>query len=74
MVSLQQIQTEYIKSYTDKTRKYFIENFLSTFDADRRKSVPFKLFPRQIEFLKSIVKLYELYAVDKRLTFKYYLI
>lgn len=66
MVSLQQIQTEYIKSYTDKTRKYFIENFLSTFDADRRKSVPFKLFPRQIEFLKSIVKYPNSIAIKHR--------
>lgn len=50
MVSLQQIQTEYIKSYTDKTRKYFIENFLSTFDADRRKSVPLNYFQDKLNF------------------------
>lgn len=52
MVSLQQIQTEYIKSYTDKTRKYFIENFLSTFDADRRKSVPLNYFQDKLNFKK----------------------
>lgn len=66
MISLQEIQKEYIKSYTDKTRKYFIENFLSTFNADKRKSVPFKLFPRQIEFLKSIVKYPNSIAIKHR--------
>lgn len=55
MISLQQIQTEYIKCFSDKTRKYFIENYLSTFDASVEKTVAFKLYPRQIEFLKSLV-------------------
>lgn len=45
---------EYYKCFSDKTRKYFIENFLSTFDADIRKDVPFVVFPRQNEFLKSL--------------------
>lgn len=47
-------EEEYYKCYVDKTRKYFIENFLSTFDADVRKDVPFNVFPRQYEFLKSL--------------------
>lgn len=46
---------EYIKCLKDKTRKYFIENYLSTFNADERKEVPFRLFPRQIAFLHSLV-------------------
>lgn len=45
---------EYIRCLRDKTRKYFIEHYLSTFNADERKEVPFKLFPRQIEFLRSL--------------------
>ena len=45
---------EYIKCYNDKTRKYFIEHYLSTFSADEGHEVPFKVFPRQYEFLKSI--------------------
>ena len=49
------LQIEYLKCLKDKTRKYFIENYLSTFNADERKEVPFKLFPRQIEFLHSLV-------------------
>lgn len=45
---------EYKKCYVDKTRKYFIENYLSTFSADVGREVPFKIFPRQYEFLKSL--------------------
>ena len=45
---------EYAKGYRDKTRRYFIEHYLSTFNADERKDVPFKVFPRQYEFLKSL--------------------
>lgn len=45
---------EYAKCYQDKTRKYFIEHYLSTFSADEGMEVPFKVFPRQHEFLKSI--------------------
>lgn len=47
---------EYIKCLTDKTRIYFIEHYLSTFNADERKEVPFKLFPRQKVYLNAIVK------------------
>ena len=46
---------EYIKCLTDKSRIYFIENYLSTFNADERKEVPFKLFPRQKVYLKTLV-------------------
>ena len=45
---------EYKKCFVDKTRQYFIEHYLSTFNATERKEVPFKLFPRQIELLKSL--------------------
>lgn len=45
---------EYIRCLRDKTRRYFIEHYLSTFNADERKEVPFRLFPRQIEFLHSL--------------------
>ena len=59
-------QEEFIKSLQDKTRKYFIEHFLSTFNADERKEVPFKLFPRQIELLKSFVNYSNTVAVKHR--------
>lgn len=45
---------EYVRCLKDKTRTYFIENYLYTFDATVRKEVPFKLFPRQKAFLKSL--------------------
>lgn len=47
------IKQEYIRCFQDKTRIYFIENYLSTFNAMERKEVPFKLFPRQKAYLKS---------------------
>lgn len=59
-------QEEYIKCYKDKTRKYFIENYLSTFDADDKKEVPFILFPRQIVFLKSLVENNNTIAIKPR--------
>lgn len=45
---------EFLRCATDKTRIYFIENYLSTFDADTRKEVVFKLFPKQKEFISSL--------------------
>ena len=48
-------KNEYIKCYQDKTRRYFIESYLSTFNADEGREVPFKVFPRQYEFLKSLI-------------------
>ena len=57
---------EYIKCYNDKTRIYFIENYLSTFNAMERKDVPFKLFPRQKVFLQSTVKYNNIVAIKHR--------
>ena len=57
---------EYIKCYNDKSRIYFIENYLSTFNAMERKDVPFKLFPRQKVFLKSAVEYNNLIAKKHR--------
>ena len=47
------IRDEYVKCFQDRSRIYFIENYLSTFNAMERKEVPFKLFPRQKEYLRS---------------------
>ena len=55
MMNMSQRQAEFFKCLNDRTRKYFIEHYLYTFNADERKEVPFKLFPRQIELLKSFV-------------------
>lgn len=50
------MQQEYINCAKDETRIYFIENYLSTFNADERKQVPFRLFPRQKVYLRSLVE------------------
>lgn len=56
MLDLQQIQEDYVKGYTDKTRIFFIEKYLSTFNAAKGRLTPFVLFPRQKVFLKSIAE------------------
>ena len=48
------MRDEYRKCFQDKTGRYFIEHYLSTFNADVVKETPFILFPRQIAFLKSL--------------------
>lgn len=60
------LKEEYIKCAKDKTRKYFIENYLPTYDADKRKEMPFILFPRQIEFTKSLVENSNTIAIKHR--------
>lgn len=57
---------EYLKCYRDKSRIYFIENYLSTFNAMERMDVPFKLFPRQKVYLQSTVKYNNLVAIKPR--------
>lgn len=57
---------EYLRCLNDKTRQYFIETYLSTFNADERKETPFILFPRQIELLKSFVNYSNSIAVKHR--------
>ena len=56
MLDYEQIATEYAKSYSDKSRIYFIEHYLSTMDAGAGKQVPFNLFPRQKVFLQSLAE------------------
>ena len=59
-------QSEYIKCYQDKTRIYFIENYLYTFNAMERSEVPFILFPRQKEYLRACVDYDEIISVKCR--------
>lgn len=56
MLDYEEIATQYAKSYADKTRIYFIEKYLSTFNASAGRLTPFKLFPRQKAFLKSLAE------------------
>lgn len=57
---------EYLRCYKDKSRKYFIENYLSTYDASERKEVPFTLFPRQIELIESFNKYNNIITIKPR--------
>ena len=41
------LANEFAKCYQDKSRIYMIQNYLKTFDATRKRDVPFLLFPRQ---------------------------
>ena len=59
-------QEEYLKCYQDKTRIYFIEHYLSTYNADDRKETPFILFPRQKEFLRSLAANQNTIAIKHR--------
>ena len=54
MTDFQEMAFDYVKSYSDKSRIYFIEKYLSTYDENKRKNVPLILFPKQKEFLHSI--------------------
>lgn len=51
MLTGKQILEEWQKCYLDKSRIYMIENYLTTFDATQRDTVPFKLFPKQKELV-----------------------
>lgn len=54
MIDNNEMAQEYIKSYTDKSRIYFIEHYLTTFDGTEGKYVPFRLFPRQKVYCEAI--------------------
>lgn len=54
MIDFRKIQEEFIKCYSDKSRIYMIENYLRTFDMNARREIPFKLFPRQKDFLNAL--------------------
>lgn len=56
MIDFEKMQIEYYKSYSDATRIYFIEKYLSTFNASVGRLTPFNLFPRQKVFLHSIAE------------------
>jgi hypothetical protein len=51
LISQEEQIKEYVKCFEDKSRIYFIENYLTTYDATVEKVVPFKLFPKQREYL-----------------------
>lgn len=54
MIDMQEAALDYARGYADKSRIYFIEKYLYTFDATRGKKMPFMLFPRQRVFLETL--------------------
>lgn len=56
MLTSQQILSEYTRCYSDTSRIYMIENYLTTFDATQNETVPFKLFPKQRELVSAFGK------------------
>lgn len=56
MLTGKQIKEEYTKCLRDKSRIYMIENYLTTYDATKHETVPFKLFPKQKELVESFGK------------------
>ena len=56
IVDYSKMMEDYATAYADKTRIYFIEKYLSTYNASAGRMTPFMLFPRQKVFLKSITE------------------
>ncbi len=54
MLSQQEIIAEYHKCLKDKSRIYMIENYLTTYDATKNDTVPYRLFPKQKEYLVNL--------------------
>ena len=54
MIDFEYLRKEYAKCFLDKSRVYMIQNFLKTYDATRRREVPFKLFPRQQDLCNAL--------------------
>lgn len=61
-----QISEEYLKCLLDKSHIYMIENYLKTYDLGIRSFVPFKLFPKQKEFINSLAEFDENIATKPR--------
>lgn len=65
MIDYKYVMSEYAKSYSDPTRIYFIEHYLSTM-AGEKGVQPLILFPRQKAFLKSLSENKESIAIKHR--------
>ena len=61
------IQDEWIKCYQDKTRIHMIKTYLKTRDVTQgNKNVPFKLFPKQEEYIRNLEEYTENIATKPR--------
>ena len=66
IIDTNEMAAEYIKSYQDKSRIYFIEKYLSTFNASVGKKTPFHCFPRQKVFLRTLAKVRNIVSIKPR--------
>ena len=66
MIDRKEFAQEYIKCYSDKSRIYFIEHYLSTFDGTEGKDVPFTLFPRQKVYCEAIANNEKIVSIKHR--------
>ena len=66
IIDANEMAAEYIKSYQDKSRIYFIEKYLSTFNASVGKKTPFICFPRQKVFLRTLAKVRNIVSIKPR--------
>jgi len=65
MLDVKHLTTEYAKCYSDPSRIYFIEHYLSTLFGDKGLQ-PLLLFPRQKVFLHSLAENKETIAIKHR--------
>lgn len=54
MIDFDELRKEYVKCASDRSRIYMIEHYLKTYDATRKKEVPFNLFPRQKDLCSTL--------------------
>lgn len=66
IIDANEMAAEYIKSFQDKSRIYFIEKYLSTFNASKGKKTPFNCFPRQKVFLETLAKVRNIVSIKPR--------
>lgn len=66
ILDVNEMAAEYIKAEQDKSRIYFIEKYLSTFNASKGKKTPFKCFPRQKAFLRALASNKNVVAIKPR--------
>ena len=66
IIDANEMAAEYIKSFQDKSRIYFIEKYLSTFNASKGKKTPFHCFPRQKVLLETLSKVRNIVSIKPR--------
>jgi hypothetical protein len=66
MIDQHEMAQEYIKCYSDKSRIYFIEHYLRTFNGTEGREVPFMLFPRQKVYCEALASNNKVVSIKHR--------